>query len=101
MDIEEMLRARLIEAIRRSFKRCPLIGEKWFRYYRKVDPPYFQFTGARKLGKATALEPKRVARRIVRNLDLAGVDCTVRVASDGKINIHLRNAGKSIEPPAG
>lgn len=90
MDVGELLTARFTKAVRKSFDPCPLIGPKWFRYRGDAVPPYFQFTGAKSLAKATSSTPERVAQRIVRNLDMDGIGAEVEITGDSRISVKFR-----------
>ena len=94
MKIKEVLIKRFTEAIGKSFDRPPLIGPRWFKWYGTAKPPYFQFIGARKLAKAITTEPDEVVRRILRHLDMKGLEAEVQVTPDAKINVRFKNEGR-------
>ena len=93
MDLEKTLKKRFTASIKKTFvERCPLIGDKWFVFYPKGKPADFQFTGVPKLAKATSINPSSVARFILKNLDLKGIDAEVKVTDDHNIRVHLNNS---------
>ena len=85
MNVKEELTARFTDAISKSFNRVPLVGPKWFKWHGEDKEPCFQFTGTRKLAKAGDAEPQEVVKRILRHLDLAGLDVTVTARSNSDI----------------
>ena len=85
MDVKEELTARFTDAISKSFNRVPIVGQKWFKWHGKGKEPYFHFTGTRKLAKAGEAVPQDVVKRILRHLDLAGLDVTVTARSNSDI----------------
>ena len=89
MEPSELLKERFIEAIRKSFRRTPLIGPKWFRFHPDGEPADFEFLGARKLAKALKRGPMAVAETIVGRLDLAGLDAEVRILPDTTVCVDL------------
>ncbi len=91
MNVEELLTTRFTKAIKKSYSQPPLIGPKWFHYSGKANPPYFEFTGAGRMAKALASRPDRVAKKLVQNLDLSGLDATVEIKADSKIYVKLNS----------
>jgi hypothetical protein len=83
MDAKKVLTARFTDAIKKSFNTIPLIGERWFKWHDEVKTPFFQFTGARPLAKATSTTPAEIVRRITRHLDLKGLDAEVSTRANG------------------
>jgi hypothetical protein len=94
LETNELLIKRFTKAIGKSFAQVPLIGPRWFKWYGSAKPPYFQFIGVRKLAKATATTPDEVVRRILKHLNMKGVDAEVQVTADAKINLRLKSEGK-------
>jgi len=88
-NVEELLKKRFIEAIRKSFQPCPLIGPKWFHYDTKADPPCFRFWGLRRLAKALGMRPEKLAERLVKEVDLGGVKAQASVEADSSIVVRL------------
>jgi len=97
MDTEKVLTQRFKDAIGKSFNRPPLVGERWFKWHGAVKPPYFQFTGARPLAKATCTTTADIVRRILRHLDLAGLDGEARARPNGDIIVKLGGPPKAKE----
>lgn len=89
MNVEETLTQRFIEAIRKSYKPCPIIGTKWFIFHPDASPPYFQFNGIGKLAKATGLRPATIAKRVLAGLSLKDLDATAELTDDFRINVRL------------
>ncbi len=85
MDIEQVLKTRLIEAIRKSLSPCPLIGEKWFKFRPSGNPAHMIFTGIGKLSKATKCRPQRLSDTIINNIDRSGINVSVWTKGDGTI----------------
>jgi len=90
MTLHEKLRQRFVDAIRKCYQPCPLIGERWFALHENATPPYFQFSGTGKLAKALGSHPSSVARKVAAALDLSDLDGEVSVADDGKINVKFK-----------
>jgi len=101
--IQEQLKDRFIRAIRRSFSPCPLIGEKWFRFYPNGKPADLQFVGCAKLSKAMGKNRKVIAQTIVKNLHLRDLEASVEITPDDRINVRLKksSAVKKNEPSSG
>jgi len=90
-DIQAVLTARFIAAIRKSFNPCPLLSPKWFKYYPNGKPADFQFTGLYKLAKATTRPQALITQMIIKNLDLKGVEADVRSTTKrDAINVCLK-----------
>ena len=89
MDPKEELKACFVAAIRKAFTPCPLIGDKWFHYHGAARPPRFEFTGAKKLAKATSKPVGAVANALLKNLDLDGRQARVEVTKAGDIRLYL------------
>jgi len=85
MDVKKELTARFTEAINKSFNRVPIVGPKWFKWHGKGKHPYFQFTGVRKLAKASDTKPQEIVKRILRHLDLDGFDVTVTTGANSEV----------------
>jgi hypothetical protein len=93
IDMQTLLTARFIAAIRKTFNPCPLIGANWFKYYPDGKPVDFQFAGLRRLAKAAARRPAAVAQLVIANLDLKGVEAVVRMTSkEDAINVRLKSS---------
>ena len=90
MTIDKVLTTRFTEAIRKSFNDCPLIGKSWFQWNGNAEPPFFRFTGAKKLAKASLTKPGEIVRRILRHLDTDGLDVEVKVTAGCDINVLCR-----------
>jgi len=92
MNLEELLTHRFRKAIKKSFKPCPLIGDKWFSLSPTQQPPYFEFTGVSSLSKATGYKPVEVAKLIVQNMNMRNLDAEVMVQPEaGKIALKFKN----------
>jgi arginyl-tRNA synthetase len=89
MDINTKLKNRFIRAIEKSFRPCPLIGDKWFHFYPDGDPADMQFVGCKKLSKAMGKDPKLIAQIIVKNLYLRDLNAAVEITHDAMINLRL------------
>ena len=95
MDIEKTPKKRFTTAIERTFsERCPLIGDKWFLFYPSGKPADFKFIGVPKLAKATSISPVSVAKFILKNLDLKGIDADVQVTEKHIILVNLKGKSK-------
>jgi hypothetical protein len=100
MDWKEDIKARFAASIRKAFPApTPLMGDKWFVFGdlgaagpSKGAMPDFQFLGVRKLAKATGIPAAKVAKFIVKNLDLSGLDARVEIEEEWKIHL-WRSAG--------
>ena len=91
MNLEELLTHRFRKAIKKSFKPCPLIGDKWFSLSSDHEPPYFEFTGVESLSKATGYQPVEVAELIVKNMNMRDLDAEVMVQPEaGKIALKFK-----------
>ena len=88
MDIEDKLTRRFVQAIRRSYEPCPLIGPKWFRYNPSGKPAHFQFLGAAKLAKAASGVPRGALARIMKNLNLRDLGARAEIAGQ-EIRVYL------------
>ncbi len=92
MDIEQVLKDRLIEAIKKSLNPCPLIGEKWFKFRPSGDPAHMMFTGIAKLSKATKCRPQRLSETIINNFNHDGINVSIRTKGDGTILLKVADA---------
>jgi arginyl-tRNA synthetase len=89
VDIQTQLKNRFIRAIQKSFRPCPLIGDKWFHFHPDGDPAHMQFVGCGKLSKAMGKNPKLIAQIIVKNMYLRDLKAGVEITHDAKINLRL------------
>lgn len=89
MDVKKVLTDRFTDAIKKSFNVVPLIGERWFKWHEEAKTPFFQFTGARPLAKATSTTSEEIVRRITRHLDLSGLDAEVTPKANGDIIVTI------------
>ena len=87
MDMQKLLTDRFVQAIKKSFAPCPLIGPKWFRLLAEDRPPRFCFSGSRKLAKATKDSPEAIVQRLLDNLDLSDLEVNVRTAKNWDVNV--------------
>lgn len=94
MELHDLLKERFVLAIRKSFRPCPLIGEKWFLCPPDGKPADFQFVGCNKLAKAMGIRPCVIAQTIVKNLLLTDLKAAVEITADAWINLRLQ------QPPA-
>jgi len=92
MSTEQDLIKRFKDAISKSLPRCPLIGPKWFRYSSGDKRTRLRFICMNKLVKATGLKAKVLADRIVKNLDLRGLDAEVRITDEYEIQLTLKRS---------
>ncbi|MHC4983695.1 MAG: hypothetical protein ACYTF6_11110 [Planctomycetota bacterium] len=90
MDGEQQLIERLKDAIRKSLPRCPLVGPKWFCYEADSKRELLRFVALNKLVKATGMRPQALADRIVKNLDLSGLEAEVRVSPKYEIQLRVK-----------
>jgi len=105
MDWKEDIKARLIASIRKAFPDpTPLIGDKWFVFGEggaaqaaKAAPPDFAFLGVRKLAKATGIPAHKVARLLVKNLDLSGLDARVAIEEEWKVHLWRLPPGSGVQ----
>ncbi|HUS47935.1 MAG TPA: hypothetical protein VM098_07440, partial [Phycisphaerae bacterium] len=89
---EKDLTERFKAAIRKSLPQCPLIGPKWFRYADDGRRESLRFVCMGKLVKATGLKGEALADRIVKNLDLSGLDAEVKITDELEIRIRLQRS---------
>ena len=89
METERVLTERFRKAIKKSLNPCPLIGQKWFRFYSTGKPADFEFIGTNKLAKASKKPAQRLAETIVRNLDLGEIPAQIRITSEFVILVNI------------
>lgn len=89
-DIQAVLTARFIAAIRDNFQPCPLLGEKWFKYNASGKPVDFEFLGIARLAKAVGEKPEKVAHMLVSKLDLKGLRADVTIRADYTIAVTIK-----------
>lgn len=77
-ELQEQIKQRFVNSIKKSFKPCPLIGPKWFRTSAKT----MRFIGVGKLAKATGTRESFVAKILQANLDLKGLHAKAEVQPD-------------------
>ncbi len=101
MNMQDELKERFVQAIRKSFQPCPLIGEKWFCFHPDGEPADLQFVGCDKLAKAMGMNRKTIAQTIVKNLYLRELKASIEITSDDRINIRLeKNPGSGEHEPS-
>jgi hypothetical protein len=88
MDIEDKLKRRFSQAIRRSYDPCPLIGPKWFQYNPDGKPAHFQFVGGKKLAKAASGSPRMALRRVLKNLNVRDLNARAEIVGQ-EIHVHI------------
>lgn len=90
MDWHATLKERFVDAIKKTFPApTPLIGDRWFVFYPKGRPADYQFIGVGKLAKATGLPPERIAKLIVKHLDLHDLNARVEIDEGCRINVWM------------
>lgn len=92
MDIEQILKSRLIEAIKKSLNPCPLIGEKWFKFRPGGNPAHMIFIGVAKLSKASKCRPERLSNTIVDKFNRDGINVSIWAKGDGTILVKVADA---------
>jgi len=90
MATQDQIKDRFTRAIKKSFRPCPLIGPKWFRFYASGEPADFQFIGCQKLAKAMGKDPRFVAQTIIRNLYLRDIDAAIEMTADARISLRFK-----------
>jgi arginyl-tRNA synthetase len=96
---QDVLKGRFMKAIKKSFRPCPLIGEKWFHFHPEGKPADLQFLGCQKLAKAMGRNATYVAQTIIKNLYLRDIEASIEITSDARINLRLQKpAGGKDEP---
>ena len=86
MTLEEQLTQKLAKAIHDLIKPPVLVGSKWLRHYPSGKPTDFQFIGTGKIAKATGKDAGRIARNLLKKMDLEGLGLTGEVIANGTIN---------------
>ncbi len=89
MDRKAIIKSRFTRAIESLVKPRPLIGDKWFCWPTGGDPADFQFRGVRKLAKAAGRRPGKLAKELVKELDLYDLGGKVEVTDDLVINVRF------------
>ena len=92
-NTRELLKERFLRAIKKSFRPCPLIGDRWFKFPSGGKPADLQFNGCGKLAKAMGHNVKYVAQLIIKNLYLTDLNAAIEITPDSKINIRLAGPG--------
>ena len=95
MELHELLKERFVRAIHKSFRPCPLIGDKWFVSPSGGQPGSFQFLGCNKLAKAMGQNARFIAQTIVKNLYITDIKADIEITQDARINLRVQ------QPPAG
>ena len=90
MNTEQVLKQRFLDAIKKSFDPCPLIGPKWFKYEPNDSPPSFKFTGMSKLAKALGMRIDFVSQKVFDNLNFRGLPVESRITQSFVIWVTLK-----------
>lgn len=94
-EFEDIAKEQFVKAIQNALpKPTPLIGVKWFRFHPDGKPADLEFTGIRKLAKATSIPIDRVAKQVVRRLSAQALDSQIELTDDHMILVH-RNDNKA------
>jgi len=90
MDIRKRLDERFAKAVKKALPfRTPLIGPKWLRPPQKGQAD-FEFVGIPKLAKATGEDGRYIAEKVLKNLNVDGLNVDVELRDDLLVNITLR-----------
>lgn len=80
---EDIAKQQFVKAIQNALpKPTPLIGGKWFRYHPDGKPAHLEFTGIRKLAKATSIPIDRVAKQIFAKLSAEALKSELELTED-------------------
>jgi len=87
MDLEKQLREEFRRAINELIKPPVLVGGNWLRSCPSGKPADFQFMGTGKMAKATGKAPRRIARGLLKIMELNDIGLRAEVAPNGTINL--------------
>ena len=82
-EFEDIAKEHFVKAIKNALpKPTPLIGGKWFRFHPDGEPADLEFTGIRKLAKASGVVIDRIAKQIVGNLSAETLNSQIELTED-------------------
>ena len=87
MNVEEELTKRLTDAVKSYAEMPVLIGPKWLRPAPPGGKALYEYHGAAKVGKALGRDPMRVARGLLKSVDLSGLKLAADVDENAVIHI--------------
>jgi len=104
-EFEDIAKEHFVKAIKNALpKPTPLIGSKWFRFHPNGEPADLEFTGIRKLAKASGVAIGRVAKQVVGNLSAETLNCQIELTEDHIIlvrkNKKKAEGGETSQAPA-